>query len=718
VCHSPFVLSVKSPLLSISKALVLRLGLGFLAIISNLAQAAPTQYGQTGLVNMPSARIDDEGTLRFGLGHMYPYQAFWSSLSIFSRLELGARYTSINGVDTGDGEWENYGVYKDKAFDAKLMLWRESEYLPEISVGTQDFLGTRILDANYIVLNKQFGKVDFSLGYGENRIDGYFGGLRYQPEWNKDLSLVYEYDAFDYEHDFNSTISGAEDRKGGSTFALEYRYGWLGSQVALQDDNWGWNVYVSIPLMQKEFVPKIHEPPPMTEAGQRVSIEQWRADPKYQAALVSALEAQGYRNVRLALKGKTLQIGFSHRRITLVGRAVGRAARTALLMGPHDMQKIEITYFTLLDLALVTYEFNDLPQLEDFFAGKVTYGDLLHGLVVSYADPAVEKELAEQPSQFDNKKTDDGQTDLQWVSNEEGHALSLRQDDKRLGRFRLIPFNMGVFFNDKNGAFRYEIFSLAVYSKHLDDGLFFSTSARLSLLEDVSEVSDESNSLLPHVRSDVAEYKRASRGKLNTLMLNKFLHLQPRVYARGSIGYYEEMYAGMGGQILYLPKQSHWATDLTVDWVRQREFGAGLGFRPYKTVTALAAFHYQIPKYGVTFTLRGGRFLARDKGIRYEFQRRFRSGVRIGAWYTVTDGNDITSPGTPDDPYYDKGIFMSIPLGSMLTKDTRATGRFAIAPWTRDVGQMVYSPGDLYTILEDPLMLDWAGYHLLSGFHQ
>ena len=100
------------------------------------------------------------------------------------------------------------------------------------------------------------------------------------------------------------------------------------------------------------------------------------------------------------------------------------------------------------------------------------------------------------------------------------------------------------------------------------------------------------------------------------------------------------------------------------------------------------------------------------------FQRRFRSGVRIGAWYTVTDGEDITKPGSPDDPYRDKGIFVSIPLGSMLTKDTKATARFAISPWTRDVGQMVKSPGDLYTILEDPLLLDWSGHHLLSDFHR
>jgi hypothetical protein len=178
------------------------------------------------------------------------------------------------------------------------------------------------------------------------------------------------------------------------------------------------------------------------------------------------------------------------------------------------------------------------------------------------------------------------------------------------------------------------------------------------------------------------------------------------------------MFAGAGGQLLYFSKESPWAVDLSVDTLRQRDTDGRLTLQGYRTTTTIAAVHYRLHEQGLTFTLRGGRFLAKDEGLRYEVQRRFRSGVRIGAWYTVTDGRDITKPGSPDDPYNDKGIFLSIPLGSMLTRDTRATARFAISPWTRDVGQMVKSPGDLYTIVEDPLLFDWSGRHLLSAFHE
>ena len=155
-----------------------------------------------------------------------------------------------------------------------------------------------------------------------------------------------------------------------------------------------------------------------------------------------------------------------------------------------------------------------------------------------------------------------------------------------------------------------------------------------------------------------------------------------------------------------MPERGDWAADLTVDWLRQRSTDDTFDFRDYDTVTALGALHYRLPSWGLTATVRAGRFLAKDNGARFEIQRRFRSGITLGGWYTVTDGNDKTPPGSQGDPYFDKGIFASIPLGSMLTKDTQSRAELSIRPWTRDVGQMVVSPGDLYTMFERTLMLD------------
>jgi hypothetical protein len=202
------------------------------------------------------------------------------------------------------------------------------------------------------------------------------------------------------------------------------------------------------------------------------------------------------------------------------------------------------------------------------------------------------------------------------------------------------------------------------------------------------------------------------------MLVNQFFQPAKRVYGRVSAGLYEMMFAGGGGQVLYLPERGHWATDLSVDWLRQRATDGMFEFRDYDTVTVLGALHYRIPSWGVTATARAGRFLAKDEGVRFELKRRFRSGITFGAWYTRTNGDDDTPPGSPGDPYYDKGIFVSIPLGSMLTRDTRARSELAISPWTRDVGQMVVSPGDLYTTVERGLMLDDSDYGVSSRMGQ
>jgi membrane-associated phospholipid phosphatase len=289
----------------------------------------------------------------------------------------------------------------------------------------------------------------------------------------------------------------------------------------------------------------------------------------------------------------------------------------------------------------------------------------------------------------------------------------VRSEDREANRFKVVP-KLGFFFNDPSGALRYEVSAGADYDRRLASGLYLNSAFKLNLFENVSGVTQPSNSLLPHVRTDVAEYKRGDRFKLNKLMLNQYVNPAERVYARVSGGFYEEMYRGFGGQALYLPTNSRWAADVSVDALQQRGYKGWFDKRDYQTVTALGALHYRLP-YDITVTGRAGRFLARDTGARIEFKRRFQSGIEVGAWYTRTNGRDITTPGTPQNPYHDKGVFMSIPLTTMLVADTQAEANMAIAPWTRDVGQMVQSPGDLYEMLERPRR-DLTTYDGLGNF--
>jgi hypothetical protein len=664
---------------------------------------------------MPDARIEDDGSFRIGASYFRPYLPIWASISMLPRLELSARYTVIRGLSSELGQ--GFGDYKDKAFDAKLLLLKEGRWWPNAAVGTLDFTGTGVFSVDYFgVVSKRFGHTDYSLGYGIDRMNGWFGGLRHRSRWIRGLSFVTEYDANDYKRDFRAAESGADSREGGWTYGVEYRKGWFGAQLSLQQDDVGVNTYVSIPLMKEEFVPKFDERDPYTKQVPQASIDQWLADTGYAARLAASLGDRDFKNIRLGFDGHTLSASLTNTRISLTGRAVGRAARILLAHSPEGTEAIRITY-TSEDVPVITYHFTNSHKLQRYFDGLLSRAQLDHHLDISHADPLRVADMS--ADEIALPEDDDADFVGSIRRSDEGHLLSFRHEARDLSTFQLVPFNVDVFFNDPNGAARFDLFTTGNYTRQIGRGRFLEGSVRLSLYENVSNVSEESNSTLPHVRSDIAHYLQdGGRVKLSKLLVNQYLHPAKRVYARLTAGIYEMMFAGTGGQVLYLPKQGDWATDLSVDWLRQRATDGTFQFRDYDTVTALGAVHYRLPDWGLTATARAGRFLAKDKGVRFELKRRFRSGITFGAWYTLTDGDDDTPPGSPNDPYFDKGVFASIPLGSMLTKDTKARSDFSIRPWTRDVGQMVVSPGDLYTSFERSLMLDNADYGVADQLGQ
>jgi len=664
-------------------------------------QAASTT-GQTGLINMPDARIAPDGTLRFGYGFAEPYPTLWSSITMLPRLELSARYTRIMGVPAFPNDpAADFGDYKDKSFDGKFVLFREGSWVPQLSIGAQDFMGTRIFDAYYAVASKRLGDFDFTLGFGDRRIDGVFGGVRYRPKALQGLALVAEYDANDYSRDLGAQQSGAAGIKKGPGVGLEYTWGWLTGQIAYTRENPAAMVYMAIPLSQKDFIPKLDEPQPYTRITPRPTMEQWNSSDEHRNRMMRALLEQDFRSVRIDTVHDRIEVSLTNTRISQVSRSIGRAARTILLLSPISTREIKITY-AVREAPVVIYTFSDLDRLQRYFNGMLPRWELAPHVGIHYAAPG-----AQEPGDLDDMLAafNEHQPGLRVLYQDEGHLVTFKSEDLMQNRFTIRP-SLGVYLNDPAGEFKYEVGIQAAVNYRLARRTYFTGAVNYNIYETISDVTQPSNSTLPHVRSDIAEYKRASPFKLTRFLVNQLYFPAERVYARASAGYYEEMFAGVGAQVLYLPRGAGWGLDLAVDWVKQRDH-EGLGFSDYNydTVTAIASFNYRLP-LGVTATARGGRFLAKDEGVRFEFKRRFASGYEAGFWYTRTNGNDITSPGAPGDPYYDKGIFLAVPIGTLLTKDTQAVAFMSIAPWTRDVGQMVVSPLDLYRLMEKPLVID------------
>ncbi len=683
--------------------------------------ARPNQLGQTGLIHMPDGRVADDGTLRFGVGDMEPYGAIWASISLTPWLEVNGRFTRINGVSAFGPT--GFGDIKDKAFDFKLRLIEESEWLPALAFGRQDFHGTGQFPATYLAASKSFdlgdiGRFDLSAGYGNKRIDGAFGGVRFTPDWSIPLAFVVEYDGFDYANDTRARRTGDVAREGGLGIGAEYTYGWLTGQLSHQDGHLGINLGFSVPLTQRTFAAKTEEPAPVPlERVPLPETEELKSTPASLLPLFDALHAEGFYGIQISVRGSTLEVVAGSFRFSTIGRAASRAARVVALLAPPGIEAFELT-FTEYTLPIATYRFADLEAYRGWLAGTVAPSEFQRTLSIAYVNADDWDRLMLEG--IDHREARPAVDDEGGTFYRGGllSSFAFGYYHPKAGSFRLVPLKLGFVFNDPGGVFKYDVFSSLQYSLRVDHEWYMSASVDVRLAENISESISNSNSLLPRVRSDVPEYAReGGSARVGTIMLGYQALVADRTYVWLTGGILEQMFSGVGGEVLYMPERGNWAVDFQAFAVKQRDFEGYFGHQDYQTITALASVHYRIPKVGITLTARGGRFLARDSGVRFEFKRRFLSGFEVGAWYTVTDANDRTGPGAPD-PYHDKGIFMRFAAGPLMDRDSATYADFAFQPWLRDGGAMLHVSGRLYDELERRLMLNLDDLGPWSDFGQ
>jgi hypothetical protein len=133
---------------------------------------------------------------RMGISWYEPYRPYYISLGYFPWMEFNLRLTRFA---TGGQVSEGYGMYKDKAIDLKFLMLRQDEFHPSVAFGVTDILGTKIMQAYYSVATYEWDKVALTWGYGTDRLNGFFGGISWQPyDW---LELKAEYSPLDYSQD-------------------------------------------------------------------------------------------------------------------------------------------------------------------------------------------------------------------------------------------------------------------------------------------------------------------------------------------------------------------------------------------------------------------------------------------------------------------------------------------------------------------------------------
>ena len=122
--------------------------------------------------------------------------------------------------------------------------------------------------------------------------------------------------------------------------------------------------------------------------------------------------------------------------------------------------------------------------------------------------------------------------------------------------------------------------------------------------------------------------------------------------------------------------------------VYQREYDQLFDLRDYDTLTGHISFYYQEPRSNILFTLKGGRYLAEDSGVTLDFSRIFKSGMRMGAFFSLTDISEEEF----GEGSFDKGFYFWIPVELFSPRYFKRTFGWGLRPLTRDGAQsLVYA---------------------------
>lgn len=212
---------------------------------------------------------------------------------------------------------------------------------------------------------------------------------------------------------------------------------------------------------------------------------------------------------------------------------------------------------------------------------------------------------------------------------------------------------------------------------------------------------------LPHVRTDVVKYlNNRPNLYLNNMQLDKLTKISNGHYLKFSGGMYEMMFGGYGIEYLWKPFRSNLSIGLNFYKVKQRNFEQRFGFNDYQTTTGHTNLIYFLPGSGITFDLSIGKYLAGDKGFTFDFSRKFKSGFKMGAYFTRTNASKVEY----GEGSFDKGFYFEIPLNTFGFISGKGLTNLLVQPLTRDGGAKLKTNNPLIYSINSGSYSDYEFY--------
>ena len=633
-----------------------------------------SDFGVTGLIDTPTARMSADGTLTTTAAIQSRTNSYAITYQVTPWLEGTFRYTGFNEF-----------FHWDRNYEAKVRLWQEQDYLPQVAIGIRDLVGTGVYGSEYLVASKVVGDFDFTLGLGWGRLAGkgdlsnplihlsdsfetrggftglggelsadmffsgkkvgLFGGLHYQPD-SLPVSLILEYNPDQY--DFEVRRGGLKPK---SPWSAAIKWDALpGVSLSLsRQHEQEWGIELSAALDTKSLTPR--RPTPIFMS----SLDMAPQD------LPAQLTVRDWYD--------TLLFDVERSGLFLLEASIEPTSHTAILVMGNDQY----------------------PVWADAIAKMAVLADLhLPSSINTFRIIAEENGHRVQTIQMRRPSLAYGQSKQlleRQISVLPGRSLVSPQRKTSFVQKKVF-FDVGVgnrlqLFDPDDPA-RYQLYTKVGASLALPKSWTLTGAYGVDITNNFDESNRlNSDSVLPRVRSDVVKYLTEGDTGLDSLYVEKRGSAYKGLHYRVFGGVLEEMYSGAGGEVLYQPFQSRLAYGLSANWVRQRDYDKSFNHLDYQTATAFASVYWASPFYNFDVAVHAGKYLAKDIGATLEVRRTFNNGWMVGLWATMTD----VSAEDFGEGSFDKGMFFKIPFDGLFGRNTRGSYNNRLRPIQRDGGQ-------------------------------
>ncbi len=637
----------------------------------------PSNWGGTGLMELPTARVMRENSYRFGFTYVDPYKIYFGAFSPFKRLEIDGRVTTFSKT-----KFEGQSSTKDKAVGLKYQFFSEGKYLPAIAIGIEDPHGTKIFASQYFVASKQIYPFDFTLGFGNGRYGSepildaqtesvkvelfsdpkrwldesqFFWGVQFAP--SDKFALMIEYSPIKFHEQI---ADPAQPIFFTDPVPSKFNYGirlkpakWIEMDVSYQrGEQFGFSVSAAFDI-GNPLVP-IHDP--------IFNINSFDSKSPIETRLIKAMHNSGFSSIGLAVMRNDLWIEAQNDKYFYSTRAIGVILK---ILSGSNLEKINAVHIILKENGIPVVELTTTGiDIYELLQEKMSAGEFMH---ISSLDTSVQT-TPDIPVLFKKSIT-----------------------------YGYTP-NFQMYLNSPEGFFKYRLglSGWGIYQPW--KGSSFIAGVQWYPVNTVPlEGIDESS--IP-VRSDLTLYMDSNLA-LERLMFDQITRLSPDMYGKIAAGLLEIQYAGIDGEIAAPIFDGRVLLGVSGSAVKKRLHDSPFKFQEDNVkdiyTTLFINSRLNIPEIEAAIDLKAGRFLAGDNGLRVTVSK-FIKGVTLRAWYSFSDTsifNDDINPG-----YHDKGISVSIPLRLFRGTDSRNVLSYSVSPWTRDTAQDIEHFSNLFDFMD------------------